>query len=65
MKFLNSRYTKVFEHNGLDICVLKAADPVNGDELGYRIDCKEFEGQVFDLIVDAMDAIDKKYKVSR
>ena len=38
--------------------VLKSACPANGDRLGYVIDNEQFAGQDFDLIEDAVKAID-------
>ena len=58
MKFLNNRYAKVFSYKGVDICTLKSACPANGDRLGYVIDNEQFAGQDFDLIEDAVKAID-------
>ena len=58
MKFLNDRYAKVFSHKGFDICTLKSACPAKGDRLGYVIDDVQFEGQDFELLDDAVKAID-------
>ncbi|MBU9728288.1 hypothetical protein [Diplocloster modestus] len=57
MKFLNDRYAKVFNHKGFDICTLKSACPGQGDMLGYVIDDARFVDQTFDLIDDAVKAI--------
>lgn len=58
MKFLNDRYAKVFSHKGFDICTLKSACPAKGDRLGYVIDDVQFESQDFELLDDAVKAID-------
>lgn len=57
MRFLSDRYVKVFSFHGLDICTLKVANPSAGDELGYRIDSPDFEGEVFNHPDDAIIAI--------
>ena len=59
MKYLSERYASVFNHRGMDICTLKIAVPAAGDEMGYRIDDKAFEGIVFNDIADAIMAINK------
>ncbi len=58
MNYLNERYVKIYTHRGFDICTLKKATPSAGDELGYVIDSKAFEGRIFNLIDEAADAID-------
>lgn len=57
IKFLSNKYAKVYNHNGYDICALKEAVPSEGDELGYRIDDKRFEGNVFSHPDGAIEAI--------
>lgn len=59
MKYLNNRYAKVFNHKGFDICTLKNACPVNGDRLGYVVDDMRFTNQDFNLIDEAIAAIDR------
>lgn len=59
MKCLNNRYAKVFSHKGFDICTLKSACPVNGDRLGYVVDDMRFANQDFNLIDEAIAAIDR------
>lgn len=58
MKFLNNRYAKVFICRGINICVLKCACPAKGDKLGYVIDDERFAGREFDLLEDAVKAIE-------
>lgn len=60
MKFLSNRYAKVFTHKGFDICTLKIACPAKGDRLGYVIDDERFSGWAFDLLGDAVKAINEK-----
>lgn len=57
MKHLSDRYVRICNHKGYDICTLKAAEPANGDELGYVIDDEKFTGQVFNSTADAIAAI--------
>lgn len=59
MKFLSNRYAKVFCHCGINICTLKSACPEKGDRLGYVIDDKHFSGREFELLDDAVNAIDE------
>lgn len=59
MKILDNRYVKVFNYKGLDICTLKSACPTKEEELGYRIDDKQFVGQEFKLVDDAIKAIEQ------
>lgn len=59
MKCLNNRYMKVFGYKGFDICTLKSACPANGDSLGYMVDDECFANQDFNLIDDAIAAIDR------
>lgn len=47
----------VYVHKGIAIKVKSPAKPA---EFGYTIDHEEFRGQVYNLIQDAFDAIDKK-----
>lgn len=60
-KFLNNRYAKVFTYKGFDICTLKSARPAKGDRLGYVVDDKRFANQDFNLLEDAIKAIDKHF----
>lgn len=60
MRFLNSRYAKVFSYKGFDICTLKCACPANGDRLGYVIDDVRFADQEFDQIDAAAREIDTR-----
>lgn len=48
-------WENVYTHRGLDI---KIKSPAGPDELGYRIDHPDFEGETYDLIQLAIDAID-------
>ena len=50
---------KVFGYKGFDICTLKSACPANGDSLGYMVDDECFANQDFNLIDDAIAAIDR------
>lgn len=59
-KFLNNRYAKVFSHRGFDICTLKSACPEEGDRLGYVVDDKRFADRDFNLLDEAVKAIDKE-----
>lgn len=61
MKFLSNRYAKVFSYRGYDICTLKNACPAKGDRLGYVVDDECFTNQVFDLLDDAIEAIDNQF----
>lgn len=58
MKFLDNRYVKVFNYKDFDICTLKNASPSEGDSIGYVIDDNRFANKEFNLINDAVDAID-------
>lgn len=58
MKVLNNRYAKVFTHKSFDICTLKTACPSNGDRLGYMIDDVQFADKDYDMLEDAVRAID-------
>ena len=58
MKYLSNRYAKVTEYKGMDICALRVSLPLNGDELGYKIDDITYDGMVFDSLGEAMGAID-------
>ena len=62
MKFLNDRYAKVYSHKGYDICTLKRSCPAKGDGLGYVIDDAHYAGQEFNLVEDAIKAIDMQSK---
>lgn len=55
-----SRYTKVFDHKGVEIYTLKVACLSQGDKLGYVIDNKKFEGKEFVLLSEALEAINKE-----
>ena len=59
MKHLTNDYRKVYTHQGYDICVLKVADPSNGDSMGYSIDDTAFVDTYNDLN-SAIAAIDQK-----
>lgn len=59
MKFISDKYISVYNHKGFNICALKVAVPVNGDEMGYVIDNADFIGQTFNSVPDAICAIDK------
>ena len=59
MKYLDNRYAKVFSYKGFDICTLKSASPVNGDKLGYMVNDVCFINKDFNLIDDAIVAIDR------
>lgn len=61
MKYLNDKYVSVYVHKELAICTLKVASPANGDKMGYVIDSELFSGQVFNDIVDAINAIDSAH----
>ena len=63
MKHLSSRYAKIAEYKGMDICALKKATPSNGDELGYRIDDILYDGMVFADPGEAMKAIDSLARI--
>lgn len=58
MKYLSNRYAKATEYKGKDICALRVSSPLNGDELGYKIDDITYDGMVFDSLGEAMGAID-------
>lgn len=58
MKFLNERYAKVFSHKGFDICTLRSATPATGDGFEYVIDDERFAGMRFEMVEDAVNAID-------
>jgi len=60
MKYLSDRYVSVYNHKDFDICTLKTVVPENGDELGYVIDSEVFEGQVFNDIAAAIEAIEEQ-----
>nr|WP_303040171.1 hypothetical protein [Enterocloster clostridioformis] len=62
MEFLNDRYAKVYSHKGYDICTLKRSCPAKGDGLGYVIDDAHYTGQEFNLVEDAIKAIDMQSK---
>lgn len=57
MHYLSNRYVPVYNHKGIDICVLKIAVPANGDERGYRVDCGSLKDMLFNDIADAVGAI--------
>lgn len=57
MKMLSDRYVRVYKYKGFDICSLKVAVPINGDEMGYVINSVKFSGQIFSNISDAIGAI--------
>lgn len=53
----------VYTHKGIDI---KIKSPATADEVGYVIDHKEFEGCQYNLIQDAIDAINSlAFKLSQ
>lgn len=62
MKILSDRYTKVLSYKDFDICTLKAACPADQDPLGYFIDNQDFFNQEFNLIDDAIQAIELQLK---
>lgn len=62
MKFLSNRYAKVFTHKGFDIYTLKSACPAKGDRLGYVIDDERFANQDFNLLSEAIEAINESLK---
>lgn len=57
-----SRYTKVYTHKRIDILTLAVANPSEGDKLGYVVDDERFEGRMFNLLSEALDAIDEGNK---
>lgn len=61
MKFLNERYAKVFSHKDFDICILRNTCPAKGDNFEYVIDAEQFAGRTFELMDDAINAIDTEY----
>lgn len=58
MKFLNDRYSSVYNYKGFDICTLKVACPAEGDNLGYVIDSNLFSDRTFSDVESAIVAID-------
>ena len=58
MKHLSDKYVCVMEYKGYAICVLKEANPTDGDTMGYVIDDKLYEDMVFEHPEDAMKKID-------
>lgn len=58
MKYLSDKYVSVYTYKGFDICTLKVASPLEGDELGYLVDSTQFIGKVYSNVDDAMSAID-------
>lgn len=58
MKFLNDRYSSVYNYKGFDICTLKVASPAQGDTLDFVIDSDLFSEQTFNDVADAIVAID-------
>lgn len=64
MRYLTNDYQKVYTHKGNDICVLKVANPSNGDPLGYSIDDAVFARNTFNDITSAIVAIDQKVRRS-
>lgn len=58
MVFLDGRHAEAYRHKGVGICALKRASPAGGDGLGHVVDGGRLGGQVFSLLVDAMDAVD-------
>lgn len=60
MKYLSKKYEKIFTYEELDICTLKTTPASAGDHLGYVIDHKDFAGQEFNLVEDAIKSIKKK-----
>lgn len=59
-KYLSERYAEVYRHRGYAICTLKVAIPSEGDELGYVIDDARFAGTTFELLEEAIAAIDRE-----
>lgn len=49
-------WVTVHKHKGIAI---KMKSPALPSEFGYKIKHKQFTGQLFDLIQDAIDAIDR------
>lgn len=45
MKYLNDRYTSVYQYEGYDICTLSTARPSVGDSLMYVVDDEFFDGK--------------------
>lgn len=62
MKYLSEKYARVLTHKGFDICVLKEANPSNGDSLGYVINDETFKGEDYNHPEDAMNAINEYLK---
>lgn len=62
MNYLSEKYARVLTHKGFGICVLKEANPSNGNSLGYVIDDEIFEGEDYNLLEDAMMAINEYLK---
>lgn len=62
MKTLNEKYVKVYTHKGYDIYTLKTANPGEGDNLGYIVNDLKFLDMDFNLISDAIKAIDDENK---
>lgn len=60
MNFLDTGYAKVYTHKGLDIAILKSAAPKDGFD--YAVDDERFAGQTFNLLGEAVDAVDDLFQ---
>lgn len=50
-------YVTVYTHKGLEICTISPATP---EQFGYIIDYVDYVGESYNLIQDAINAIDRR-----